>query len=275
MNIPPWLLLTALLFAGDLRAEDAQASLYVVDRSPEHAEMEGLCLTYDPALEPGPQRDLLAIAKGPVGSTIVMIAFGPEGVHQNLSPVVALQTAETGPARFPSAETKQVWKYDGPQGGVELYIAAFADGDPDLARLSEYLGWLNEALSSDAPADATLHALALKKRFSGILRERSSETFLVKFDDPRVPAAPKAATTRSSKSALPGSPANGGEKETSPAFPDPLVDAAPRVPSSPVAAVRRGLAHLDEEWREDSRTITYETGKPGILIFPLTAPTVP
>jgi len=284
MKLTP-LLLLALSFAADLRAEDAHATLYVVDRSPEHAAMEGLCLKYTPSLEPSAQRDLLAIAKAPVGATIVMIAFGPEGVHQNLSPVVALQTAESGPARFPSPEKKQLWKYDGPQGGVDLYIAVFPEGDPALGRITEYVGWLNEALEGDDPSEAALHALALKKRFGGILRDRSSETFVANYDEAaRVPDAAKAAITRGTKNTVPAVPVSPADpskprgedgKDQPAAFPDPLIETGPRVPSSPVAAARRGLAQLDKEWKEDSLTISFEAGKPGVLIFPLTISTAP
>ena len=113
------LALFALAGNGICYAEEALASVYVVDRSAEHAAMGGACLPYTPAEKAGPSREVLSIAKGPVGSTIFMIAFDRETPHLGLAPVVAEQTETTKPARFPAEGS--TWTFEKTTGPSFLF----------------------------------------------------------------------------------------------------------------------------------------------------------
>ncbi|MCB1202660.1 MAG: hypothetical protein KDN18_00255 [Verrucomicrobiae bacterium] len=240
-----------------LRADEARASVYIVDKAKAYEETGGACLPYAPGEFPLATREILGIAKGPPGSTLVMMAFDRDAPHLGLAPVVAEQTADSKPARFPAEGSS--WPYDKAHATVDLYIAVFDNQDPELAKISEYSEWLAEALAKNDEVTALLHAEVIQKRFSNLLRQRNVEEYRVKFGDGltslKAPPSAKAAVTRGT--------------------PDPLLDEIPRLPSVPIAAVRRGLAKLDEEWREDSRAISFAPGSPGILVFPVSTPIAP
>ncbi len=259
-TVVPIAALAFLVAAGPaaLRGEEAHASLYVVDRSEEFAETGGACLPYSPEEKAGPSREILAIAKGLPGSTIFMIAFDRDAPYLGLAPVLVEQTEDSKPARFPGEGG--VWPYERTPALVELFVAVFDKADPELAKIAEYAEWLGDALKEKNEVEALLHAEVIKKRLSNLLRQRSVDDYRVKFGDGlsslRLPPSSKAAVTR-------GTPS------------DPLLDPSKREPKASLAAVRRGLKTLDEEWREDSRPIPYGLASPGILVFPVTPPPAP
>jgi hypothetical protein len=152
----------------------------VVDRAAEFSGTDGACLPYHPGEATGKEREILAIAKGPVGSTVLMIAFDRDLPHLNLAPVLAEQTEDSKPLRFPAGESK--WPYDGEAPPAELYVAVFANADPgpDLERIAEYVDWMSEALADGDTETAALHALAIKNRLSHLLRQRSAEDYRAK-----------------------------------------------------------------------------------------------
>jgi len=240
------------------RGEEAHVSVYVVDHSAEFAAMGGACLPYTPTEKTGKERELLCVGKGPAGSTLLMMAFDRDLPYLDLAPVLAPQTADSEPLRFPAEEI--TWPYDKPGPAVDLYVAVFMNDDPALARIAEYVEWLGESLKQGDKETAMLHALAIKNRLSNILRQRSVDDYRVTFgsslaDAIREAPASKAAVTRSGKSAV--------------------LTEANREPKASVAAVRRGLKTLGAEWREDSRVISFGLASPGVLVFPITTPTAP
>jgi len=256
-RIPFVAMVATLVSASPGRSEEAHVSVYVVDRSEEFAEMGAACLSYSPSEPTGKNREILGIAKGPPGSTVVMFAFDRDKPHRSIPPVIAEQTAESKPVRFPAEGFS--WPYDQTSATVELYVAVFDKEDKDLAKISEYAEWLNDALVSKNEVEALLHADAIKKRLSNLLRQRAVTEYRVKFDAeiaslPEA-AAPKAAVTRGNTEGVLGL----GKKD----------------PKASIAAVRRGLKTLDEEWTQDSRTIRFGIGKPGILVFPIATPPAP
>lgn len=237
------------------RAGEAHASVYVVDRASEFAETGGACLPYSAQEKTAASREILGIAKGPAGSTIFMIAFDRESPYLGLAPVIAAQSEESKPVRFPAEGSS--WPFEKFSRPVDLYVAIFDSADPELEKLTEYAEWLTDALKEKDEVNALLHAEAIQKRLSNLLRQRRVEDYRVKYGDEltsvRVPPSSKAAVTRGGKS-------------------DPLLDGETRVPKSPVAAVRRGLKTLDGEWRQDARAIPFAVGSPGVLVFPITTP---
>lgn len=246
---------SAFIASPLLTADEAHASVYVVDRSSEFSEMEGACLPYSPQEKTATAREILAIAKGPAGSTVFMMAFDRETPHLGLAPVIVAQGEDAKPVRFPAEGGS--WPFEKFSRPVDLYVAVFDSADPELAKLSEYSGWLTDALQEKDEVNALLHAEAIQKRLSNLLRQRRVEDYRVKFGDgltsARVAPSSKAAVTR-------GTPT------------DPLLDGVKREPLSTVAAVRRGLKTLDKEWRQDARVLTFAPGAPGVLVFPITTP---
>lgn len=238
------------------RAEDANATLYVIDHSPEHAETGGACIPYTPLEKPGPDRELLAFAKGPASSTVVMLALQGESVYQGLKPVVARMTDDSKPARFPDPASGQSWPYQEAGPKVDLYVLVFSEGDPQLTKISEYLGWLNDSLKEGDEETAMLHTHAIRNRLSSIMRKQSTDSYLETYGDTLLANTDtkvgegKAAITRGGNILA--------NKDTK--------------PNAAVAAVRRGLKTIDNEWKEDSRTIRFGLNSPGLLVFPVTPP---
>ncbi len=252
----PLLGMTCLALAGRITdgADEARVSLYVVDRSAEFAETGGACLPYTPQEAPGPHREILAIAKGPPGSTVVMLALDRGAPHLGLAPVVSAQDEASQPVRFPAAGS--TWPFTEAPDRVELHVAVFHQADPEVARIAEYAGWLDEALKAKNEVEILLHAEAIQKRLANLLRQRNVDEYRVKFGDGfsslRLPPSSKAAVTR------------GGT--------DSLLESAKREAKSPIAAVRRGMKTLDDEWLQDSRVIPVAPAAPGMLVFPIAAP---
>ena len=246
---------SAFIASPRLYAGEAHASVYVLDRSSEFSEMEAACLPYSPQEKTAAAREILGIAKGPAGSTIFMIAFDRESPHLGLAPVIVAQGEDAKPVRFPAEGA--AWPFEKFSRPVDLYVAVFDSADPELAKLTEYAEWLTDALKERDEVNALLHAEAIQKRLSNLLRQRRVEDYRVKFGEEltsaRVAPSSKAAVTR-------GNPS------------DPLLDAAKRAPKSSVAAVRRGLKTLDSEWRQDARVLSFAPGAPGVLVFPITTP---
>jgi hypothetical protein len=196
--------------------------------------------------------------EAPPGAKLLMIAFDRDTPYLKLAPVLAEQTEDSKPLRFPAAGS--VWPFDKAGSPVDLYVAVFPKDDPNLSRIAESVDWLSEALAANDTDSATLHSHAIKNRLTTILRKRSVDEYRAKYGDSltdsiRFSPASKAAVTR-------------GAKETA-------NEESKRAPKSPVAAVRRGLKTLDEEWREDSQVIPFGLAEPGVFIFPVTTPPAP
>ena len=236
-------------------SEEARASLYILDRSPEFTDTDGVCFTFSPAEKSGKERQILGIAKGPPGSTLLMIAFDRDALFLNLAPVMAQQTENSKAVRFPAEGA--IWPFDKATTSIDLYVAVFLNDDPNLPRFTEYVTWLGEALAAGDKDTVMLHTLAIKNRLSSLLRQKSVDSYRVNFgemvaDGIRLPPSSKAAVTR-------GFPSTDTKRDH----------------PGTVAAARRGLKTLENEWTEDSRAIAFGLASPGVLVFPISAPAAP
>lgn len=256
------LLLTGFAFAllvapSILRSDEARASVYLVDRAEEFAATEGVCLPFSALEKPGPKREILSLASGPAGSTVFMVAFAGDTPHLGLPPVLAAQTADSKPVHFPVEGAK--WPFETAGTPVDLYIAVFDQADPELAKLAESSTWLSDALKSKNETEILLHSEVVKKRLNHLVRQQGGSELSSKLGGaitaPRLASSSKAATTR------------GGA--TSTGFP------GKRDPKAAIAATRRGLKTLDNEWRDDSRPIAFGLAKPGVLVVPIATAAAP
>lgn len=252
--------LLSLVISGTskLQAEEAHASVYIVDPSTEFSATGGACLPYHPTEVIGKDREVLAIAKAPPGVTLLMIAFDRDAPYLDLAPVLAVQTDDSKPLRFPASGA--AWPFDRTSNAIDLYVAVFPKDDPGLSRITEYVEWLGEALAAADKDTAMLHSHAIKNRLTALLRKQNVGEYRAKYGDSltdsiRFSPASKAAVTRGATKA-----AN---------------DETKRVPKNSVAAVRRGLKTLDAEWREDSQAIPFGLAEPGVFVFPITTPPAP
>lgn len=249
--------LLCFAFLGNPRvhAGEAHASVYVVDRADEFAGTGGACLPYSSQQRTSASREILAIAEGPAGSSIFMIAFDREYPHLGLAPVIAAQGEESKPVRFPAEGSS--WPFRTFSRPVDLYVAIFDSADPELAKLAEYAGWLTDALKQKDEVNVLLHAEAIRARLAALLRRGRIQDYRVNYGEEltslREPPSSKAGVTRSQK-------------------PDPVLDGAKRASQSRSVEVRRGLKTLEAEWREDARVIPFAAPNPGLLIFPITTP---
>tara|TARA_R110002096_G_scaffold16662_6_gene56847 strand:- start:1520 stop:2296 length:777 start_codon:yes stop_codon:yes gene_type:complete len=235
------------------QSQEANVSLYVIDHSDEYSALGGACFKYTPEIKPGKDREILAIANGPPGSTVIMIAFQQDNLFRNLPPVVSVQSLTSSPLRFPAQQSEARWAYNETNNNVELYIVALEKDDPQLERLTEYAAWLTDSLGENDEETAMLHALAIKNRLANLHRSNNAEVQTISFPPgERTEPTAKAATTRGGLSQL-GKP----NTETKPTTETPL----------------RGLKNIDAEWEEDSQPIRFGPEKPGILIFPITTRT--
>ena len=237
--------LAASAFAGE-----GSVAVYVVDESPEFAEMGGQCTLYSKDAKPGPNKHLLAIAKGEPGTTVLLVGFDRESdlLFSDFAPVMAAQNEDSEPMRYPSPDAGKKFSFEEEGSPVDLYFVVFDSNDPQLGRFNEFLGWMKDSFTSGDVEEANLHGLAMKNRISKMLRAKISTEYISEFggDDSRKAPVSKAAVTRGA-SAL----------------------SLERKPPPPTAGVRRGLKSLDKEWKEDSRKISSEAGNPGILLFPI------
>lgn len=251
------LLISLAAPAGLLRSEEAHASVYVVERSAESAAAEALCHPYAATSAPGPGREILALAKGPPGSTVLMVAFAGDAPHLGLAPVLAAQSEESPPARFPAEGAS--WPYETAGEAVDLYIAVFDRGDPGLPKLVDAAARLSGALTAKKSVEAMLHAEEVRKALSQVMRRLGVQAYRVDYGtDPaslRERSAPKAATTRGGSLSLAKPKEEGGAK------------GAPDAP--------RRLGSLDAEWLEDARPISFGLASPGALVFPIAKPETP
>ena len=243
------------------RGEEANASVYVVDHSAEFQNMGGACIDYTPGEKTGHNREILALAKGPTGSTVIMLALQGNSLHLGLEPVMAKMEEDSKPLRFPDQSSEGKWPFSGESEKADLYVLAFSDSDPQLEKFVKYLDWLKEAMSEENEESTLLYTHAIKSRISEIVRQQSTDAYLATFGDSLlantntfVPEG-KAAVTRSGKINL--------------------LENTDNQPDAPVAAIRRGLHTIDEEWKEDSRTISFGLASPGLLLFPITTPPSP
>jgi len=245
--------LLCFAFPGNPRihAVEARAAVYVVDRDDEFAGAGGACLPYSTREKTTASREILAIAEGPAGSTLFMIAFDREYPHLGLGPVIAAQGKEPKPVRFPAEGAP--WPFRTFSRPVDLYVAIFDSADPELAELAASAGWLTDALKQKDEVNVLLHAEAIRARLAVLVRRGRVEDYRVNYGEEltslRQPPSSKAGVTRSHK-------------------PDPVSNGAKR--ANP--GVHRGLKTLEAEWRQDARVIPFAAPSPGLLIFPITTP---
>jgi len=249
MKISFCLFLSAVLGLASVFGGEGAVAVYIVDESEEHAAMGGQCTLYTVEAETSEDRHLLAIGKGDPGTTAMLVAYDRESdlLFDDIPPVIAVQTEDSPPLKFPAPDSGKKFAFDGKGSPVDLYFVVFDKGDPQLEKFTEYMEWLTDSLAEGDRESANLHGLALKNRISKMLRTRISTEYLASFGGDESQKAPtaKAAVTR-------GSPSTGSNK-------------AP----VPTAGVKRGLKTLDKESKDDARKISGSPGDPGILLFPI------
>ncbi len=245
------LFLSAVIGLVSAFAGEGSVAVYIVDESPEHAGMGGQCTLFASTIKPGENKHLLAIGKGDPGTTALLVAYDRESdlLFDNIAPVLSNQTKDSPPLKFPAPDSGKKFAYNGKGAPVDLYFVIFDEGDPQLEKFTEYMGWMNDSFAEGDSESANLHGLVMKKRISKMLRTRISTEYIASFGGDESQKAPtsKAAVTR------------GGPLK---------VTGSNKAPAA-TAGVKRGLKTLDKEWSEDARKISGSPGDPGILLFPI------
>ena len=227
-------------------AEEAQAGVYLVDPSVLNPETKGQWAPYSPSIAISPDRKLILKTKAPAGATVLAIAFEGDSLFRSLKPILTTFEAESPAITFPDSSSGKSWSFAEENPTVSLYVAVFSQGDPQLERLEEYVGWLTDSIDENKTDEAALHALAIKNRLSNIVRTKGSQDYRARFEGSLTQTTPteptgKAAVTR------------GGTVKKTP-LPDP-----------------QDLATLAETWKDSCETIPFSADTPGILVFDITA----
>jgi len=190
MKISSTSLLAAVTLAvplSDLSAEEVSrgfSAVFVVEKAPDQgADADDKVERYTPAIKPGPDKWMVAIAKAPPNSTVLMVAYEPDGetLFRNLPPVVFEPTASSGVAKFPDKESDARWPYQNKADKAELFVLIFAKGDPETAKFRRHAEGLIEAIDKKREDAKLLHSAALKSAISNVIRRRSGQDIIARY----------------------------------------------------------------------------------------------
>ncbi len=234
-----------------LAADEARAALFLVQRS-----FEATYAAYDGS--EGAEGELLLVAEGPPGTTLLVAAFDGEGPLSGTAPMLAPQGDGTEPLRFP--QESGAWKLDKDSPQADLYVAVFAKDDPQLPALAEGVERLQKALADGDSDAALLHATAIRTRLAAILRQRGDG----KSDAEDTDSTTAASAPRRPPISIAGVMRKADDEAS-----------APGAGSAVSALAAKSLERLDEEWREESQAVPVASGAPGILMFPVAPPSRP
>ena len=206
----------ATLNAGD----EGSAALFVVDTSPQFAATEGQCVQYTKDAQPGPNKRLLAIAKGCENSVVLIVAFdaGHDSLRAQLPPVMWKYSPTAPAARYPPASSDRVLPFEAIGKPIDLFVLMCKMDDPVAEQLRKQIENIEAAIAADQPARTLLLTSGLRSGLTKLMRTQARSI--------EAPIAPNA-----------------------------------------IAAVRRGLTTLHDDWKDDSLPIRFSKDKPGLMLF--------
>ena len=234
-------LLTLGLGAGVASAEEGKVGIFVVDSE------KGTASPYDADTPVAPNADIRVFASGPEGSTVVIGAFGENGLHGELLPVAVEQTSEPKSVHFPALGT-----FSPGEKSAELYVIVFPNANPALKSILDELKQIEAAQTKGETDLIILLSLELKKNLANAIRENGAKEYREGFSDSLAdllkeePTA-KAAVTR-----------------TGTALEDP---AAAIIAAKPA---EKTLEELEKSWRDDSISLPVGLVDPGGIVRTIT-----
>lgn len=237
--------LTALLTFGfgvaATSAEEGKTGIFIIDSA------KGTATVHDPESPVAPDAAIQVFASGPRGSTVVIGAFGEEGLHGNLLPLAVEQTSEPATVAFPAKGT-----FTSGGKNAELYVVVFPNTNPALKSILDELKQIEAAQKKGETDLVMLLSLELKKNLANAIRENGAKEYREGFGDSLAdllkeePTA-KAAVTR-----------------TGTGLEDPAVPVITEKPAG------KTLEELEKSWRDDSISLPVGLVAPGGIVRTIT-----
>lgn len=237
--------LTALLTFGfgvaATSAEEGKTGIFIIDSA------KGTATVHDPESPVAPDAAIQVFASGPRGSTVVIGAFGEEGLHGNLLPLAVEQTSEPATVAFPAKGT-----FTSGGKNAELYVVVFPNTNPALKSILDELKQIEAAQKKGETDLVMLLSLELKKNLANAIRENGAKEYREGFGDSLAdllkeePTA-KAAVTR-----------------TGTGLEDPAAAVITEKPAG------KTLEELEKSWRDDSISLPVGLVAPGGIVRTIT-----
>ncbi len=234
-------LLTLGFGAGVTSADDGKTGIFIFDSE------KGTASAYDADTPVAPNVAIRVFASGPKGSTVVIGAFGENGLHGDLLPLAGEQTSEPKTVQFPAKGT-----FTSGGKSAELYVVIFPNANPALKSILDELKQIETAQTKGKTDLVMLLSLELKKNLSNAIRENGAKEYREGFTDSLAdllkeePTA-KAAVTR-----------------TGTGLEDP---AAAIIAAKPA---EKTLEELEKSWRDDSISLPVGLVAPGGIVRTIT-----
>ncbi len=234
------------LGSGLACAEEGQAGIFIVDSE------KGTATTFEQNSAVPADAEFRVFASGPKGSTVVIGAFGEDGLHANLLPLAVKQTEASEAVRFPPSDDsiRKTFKTGGKS--AELYVVIFPDSHPALESILTELKQIEAAQTKGETDLVMLLSLELKKELANAIRENGAKEYRDGFGDSLAdllkeePTA-KAAVTR-----------------TGTGIEDPAAEVIAAKPAE------KTLEELEKSWRDDSVVLPIGLVAPGGLVRTIT-----
>jgi hypothetical protein len=244
--------LMTLLFSGCgvgmASAEEGNAAVFVVDSS------KGTASSFDKNTPIPAGSELRVFASGPKGSTVIVGAFGENGLHGNLLPLAVEQTNDTETIQFPAPKLPTKLTFKSGTQSAELYVVVFPNENPVLESVVNEVKQI-EAASAKGETDLVmLLALELKKKLANAIRESGAKEYRDGFSDSLADLLQEEPTAKAAVSRT-------GTISDDPTAPTP---AATTEPSS------KSLSDLKTNWREDSISLPLGLVAPGGIVHTIT-----
>lgn len=231
-------------------AEEARVAVYAVNEKTSSLSPAA------PDLSPAEGQKIIASAKGPEGSTLVVVPFFVESPWIRISPLLEEQDSTDEPRAFPQGGGNEGIPFGPGDPAFDLYVAIFPKGSPQLAAIAENVTGLKKSLAAGNTEVVELHALQLRRHLSDAVRKSSGTTASGGFGDLdltiREAPAGKAAVSRT-----------GTGKE---------VDSGK---SASETGETKTFADLAEAWKQASVNLPMGLVSPGAKVFSFSSQSAP
>lgn len=229
-------------------AEEGKAAVFVVNSSKRTASL------FDKNNPIPENSELRVFASGPAGSTVIVGAFGENGLHGNLLPLAVEQTTDTETIQFPATNLPTKLIFTSGTKSAELYVVVFPNENPALESVVNEVKQIEAASVKEETDLVMLLALELKKKLSNAIRESGAKEYRDGFSESLADLLKEEPTAKAAVSRT-------GTISDDSTAPEP---AATTKPSS------KALSDLESNWREDSISLPLGLVAPGGIVHTLT-----
>ncbi len=179
--------MTLTVLLSDVMAEETlkgSSAVFVIEKASGQGSKSGDKIDrYTPANKPGPDKWMVAFAKAPANSTVLIVAFEPnsDNLYRNIPPVISDQTDSSGVVKFPNPKSNVRWPYHDEEEKVELFVFISTKGAPETVTLRKHANGVISAINNNQQDAKLLYSAELKSEISRLIRSRSRQDFIVRY----------------------------------------------------------------------------------------------